>query len=109
MSSERRDDANGPWSDLTEELLGLTERIRSGYRKVADESGPSEAEVRQALRTLSEAWNQISGSVGEVIQDPEVRSHLRRSASHLADAVGATLAEFTASRPDPVTEDGEEE
>ncbi len=115
MSDEQTDPTSRPWDDLTEDLLGVTERLKAGYRRVADESGPTEEEIRDALRTLGAAWNQVAGSVGEVIRDEEVRTHLKRAASSLADAVGATLSEIVPRSAGPPArgatdqEEGEEE
>lgn len=96
--AESLDQETGPWSELTDDLLGLTDRLRATYRRAADESGPSEDQVRDALRTLAGAWNQLAGSVGTAIQDPEVKRHLKKAASSLVNAVGASLSEL---RPTP--------
>lgn len=69
----------------------LGRRLRDVYQAVADESGPSEGEIKDAFGTLMDAWNQVAGTVGNAIQDPEVRSHLKSAAGALAEAVGATL------------------
>lgn len=94
------DDPTSPWAELTDDLLGLTERLRGTYRQVADESGPTEEEVRDAFSTLAGAWNQIAGAVGVAIQDEDVRSHLKKAASSLANAIGASLAEFVPRTPE---------
>jgi len=103
--AESLDQETGPWSELTDDLLGLTDRLRTTYRRAADESGPSEDQVRDALRTLAGAWNQLAGSVGTAIQDPEVKRHLKKAASSLVNAVGASLSELT---PTPGEETDEE-
>ena len=98
---------DGPWSELTDDLVDLTERLRGTYRQVADESGPSEDEVKDAFTTLAGAWNQLAGAVGVAIADDEVRRHLKKAASSLVNAVGASLAEFIpASHPE---DDGAED
>ncbi|MGH8911570.1 MAG: hypothetical protein ACRDVD_03585, partial [Acidimicrobiia bacterium] len=71
------DATSGAWSDLTDDLLGLTDKLRTTYRHASEESGPSEDEVREAFRTIAGAWSQIASSVGTAIQDPEVKSHLK--------------------------------
>lgn len=91
---DRQDDTTAAWDDLTEDLVDLSERLRAAYQRVSDESGPSEEEIRHAFRTLGEAWRQVAPSVGEVIRDDEVKAHLKRAASSLADAVGASLSEL---------------
>lgn len=98
------DQETGPWSDLTDDLLGLTDKLRTTYRRAADESGPSEDEVRDALRTLAGAWNQLAGSVGTAIQDPEVKRHLKKAASSLVNAVGASLSELIPTPGDDTDE-----
>jgi len=102
---DRHDDTTAAWDDLTEDLVDLTERLRAAYRRASDESGPSEEEIRHAFRTLGEAWSQVAPSVGEVIRDEEVKAHLKRAASSLADAVGASISELI-PRSEPGT--GEE-
>ena len=49
-----------PWEELTDDVVRLAEKLKATYRQVADEEGPSEAEIRQALATLAGAWNQIA-------------------------------------------------
>lgn len=88
------DEASGPWSELTDDLLDLTDKLRGTYRRAADESGPSEDEVEEAFRTLGGAWNQLAGSVGAAISDPEVKRHLKKAATSLISAIGASLSEI---------------
>lgn len=102
------DATDGSWSELTDDLLGLTEKVRSTYREAARESGPSEDEIRAAFQTLVGAWSQIAGSVGAAISDPAVRQHLKRAANSLMTAVGATLSEVIPTT-DPAQDEDEEE
>lgn len=85
-----------PWGELTDDVVRLAEKLKATYRQIADEEGPSEAEIRQALATLAGAWNQVTRSVGLAMQDEAVRAHFRQAASSLAAAVGATFAEVAA-------------
>lgn len=82
------------WAELTDDLVALTERLRTAYREVADRSGPSEEEIRAALDTLAGAWRQVAGSVGAALGDEEVRAHLKAAAGSLVKAIGVTLAEL---------------
>lgn len=97
--SDPNDETSAAWSDLTDELLGLTERLRSTYRQAASESGPSEEEVRDAFRTIADAWKQLAGSVGAAIQDEDVKAHLKKAAGSLVNAVGASLSELRSQSP----------
>lgn len=96
-----------PWAEVTDDLLDLTSRIRETYRSVADESGPSEDEVRDAFRTLAGAWNQMAESVGAAIQDEDVRSHLKKAGSSLLKAIEATVSEIAGKESDQRATDEE--
>lgn len=102
MENERQTGTAGSWSELTDDVVELTERLRGTYRRVADETGPSEEEIKQALRTLAGAWTPIAGAVGTAFQDEETKAHLKNAAKSLARAVGATLSEVV---PTPSAED----
>lgn len=69
----------------------LGDRLKETYRKVADGKGPSEEEIRQALATLSGAWDQMASSLSVVFQDPGLRQHLKETAMTLAEALGDTI------------------
>jgi hypothetical protein len=90
-----------PWGDLTDDVVRLTEKLKSAYRRLADEEGPSEAEIRQALATLAGAWSQIARSVGAALEDDEVRTSFRQAASSLATAVGYSFSELVDHDPEP--------
>lgn len=109
MADDHSRSSDGAWSDLTDDLLGLTERLRSTYRRAAAEDGPSEEDVRAAFHTLAGAWNQMAGSVATAIQDPEVRGHLKKAASSLVAAVSATLSEFSPAGETPDAPDEPDE
>lgn len=98
MQADELNDPGQPWSELTDDIIGLAERVKATYRRVADETGPSEDEIRQAFSTLAGAWNQMAGSVGAAFQDEDVRHHLRKAGSSLLDAIGATLSEALPDR-----------
>jgi hypothetical protein len=105
---DRNDRGDESWTELTDELLALTNKLRTTYRRVADESGPTEEEIRRALGTLAGAWSQLAGSVSEAVADPEVRAHLRRAGGSFVSAVTAGLGEL-ASRPESNRDQAEEE
>lgn len=84
----------GAWNELTDELVRLTEKLRATYHEVANGKGPSEEEIREALRTLGAAWNQLAGSIGVALQDEEVRAQMKRAGSSLVAAVATSLSEW---------------
>lgn len=95
------DEPGDPWNSFHDELGGLGDRLKSTYRTVASEGGPSEEEIREAFSTLMGAWNQVAGSVSTALQDPEVREKLKDAASSFAAAMGNTLSELGAELREP--------
>jgi hypothetical protein len=105
------DPNHDPWDEVTNRFGELGHRLKSTYRKVADEQGPTEDEIKGAFSTLAGAWDQIAGSVSEILRDPETRDGLKRAAGSLASALGSTLSdlssEFGAERANPAASEEE--
>lgn len=80
---------------MTNRFGELGDRLKSTYRKVADEQGPSEDEIKGAFATLAGAWDQIAESVSDILRDPETRDGLKRAAGSLASALGSTLSDLS--------------
>ena len=89
------DPTDDPWDEVTNRFGELGDRLRSTYRKAADEQGPTEAEIKGAFSTLAGAWDQIAGSVSEILRDPETRDGIKRAAGSLASALGSTLSDLS--------------
>ncbi len=89
-----------PWDRVSGEFGELRHRLKETYRKAADESGPSEDEVRDAFETLSGAWGRVASSVTAALKDPEVRDRLKQAASSFASAMGTTMKDLSAELGD---------
>lgn len=83
-----------PWTAFHDEFGELGRKIRETYRRVSDEDGPDEDEIRDAFGTLAGAWDQVAGSVSAALQDPEVRQRVKDAASAFATAVGRTISDL---------------
>jgi hypothetical protein len=90
-TSERRTD---PWSNVSSEFSSLADHLRRVYDQVASEEGPTEAEIKKALVTLADAWNQIGAALSTALDDPETRARLRRAAGAFASALGAAITDL---------------
>lgn len=100
-----------PWDEVTQQFGELGHRLKATYRKVADDQGPTEDEIKGAFSTLAGAWDQIAGSVSDILRDQEARDGLKRAASSLASALGSTLSDLSSefgTEPD-VSRTSEEE
>lgn len=89
------DSQDDPWNEVTSTFGELGNRLKSTYRKVSDEQGPSEDEIKGAFATLAGAWDQIAESVSDILRDPETRDGLKRAAGSLASALGSTLTDLS--------------
>lgn len=81
-----------PWTTFQEEWTELGDQLKDTYRRVANEDGPTEEEIKEALGTLAGAWNQVAGSVSAALDDPEVRQRIKDAGSAFATAVGRTIS-----------------
>lgn len=103
-----------PWTTFQEEWNGLGDQLKDTYRRVANDDGPTEEEIKEALGTLVGAWNQVAGSVSAALEDPEVRQRIKDAGSAFATAVGRTISELgdelrDAEQWEPTTPGGQEE
>jgi hypothetical protein len=101
-----------PWERLGHQISSLGEKLKTRYRSEAGASGPSEEEVREALRTLGGAWDRVTSALSAAARDEEVRKAARQAATSFAEAIEAALSEIPAHlRPDqsePESRSGEE-
>jgi hypothetical protein len=88
------DPPDDPWDSVSANFATLGDRLKSTDRKVADDGGPGEEEIRSAFATLIGAWDQVAGSVSDALRDPETRQQLKNAASSFAIAVGSTLSDL---------------
>ena len=95
--------ATDPWTTFQREWAELGDQLKDTYRKVANEDGPTEAEIKEAFGTLAGAWSQVAGSVSEALQDPEVKQRLKDAGSAFAAAVGRTITDLGAELRDSDT------
>ena len=79
---------------MSERFAELGHRLKSTYRRVADDSGPSEDEIRGAFAVLAGAWDQVAESLSDALRDPDTRSELKAAAGSLAGALGSTLSQL---------------
>lgn len=98
-----------PWTDVNSKFAALGGRLKSTYRKVADDGGPGEDEIRDAFATLIKAWDQVAESASYALRDPGTREQLKKAAISLATALGSTIADLGAEFAPKSTRDGSEE
>lgn len=81
------------------DLTSLLDDLRSGYRRIAGEDGPSEQEVIEALRTLQKAATRVFDAVVESGKDQAVREHLVNAVGWLGSAATTFATELASSMP----------
>lgn len=68
--------------------------MKDRYRDVVGETGPSENEVKDAMRTLGTAAQALFDSLGSAMRDPDVRTQMKDAAAEFASAVGQTFSDL---------------
>ena len=81
---------------MTTDFGEIGQRLRDTYRKIADDKGPSEDEIKQAFATLAGAWDQVAESVTTALSDPDLREQIKDAAGSFASAVGSTITDLGA-------------
>lgn len=80
------DDTKSAWDEVGKEFAKLGEMISERY-KAAGDGEAAKVACRRAADELDRAFT----SLGEALNDPEVREHLRESGDKLGDALKATF------------------
>jgi hypothetical protein len=83
-----------PWDRLADQFATLGEKLKSRYREVAGNEGPTDEELKAALRTLGGAWDRVTDAVTAAMKDEEVRRSVKQTANSLAEAIGAAFNEI---------------
>jgi hypothetical protein len=87
-------DTDDAWKHMAAGWSDIGNRLRTRYHDVVGDDGPSEAEVRHALRTLGTAAQAVVDSLGSAIRDPEIRSQVKEAAADFASVVGQTFSDL---------------
>jgi hypothetical protein len=88
------DSGHDPWEAVSGEFAELKSRLADTYRRVSNDHGPTEDEIRDAFSTLAGAWDQIAESVTTALRDPDVQEKLKDAAGSFATALGTTMTEL---------------
>ena len=94
-SDPTTDDERDHWQSVTTDFGEIGQRLRDTYRKIADDRGPTEDEIKQAFATLAGAWDQVSESVTTALSDPALRQQIKDAAGSFASAVGSTITDLS--------------
>ena len=104
----KTEDERDPWESVTSDFSDISHRLRDTYRKIADDRGPSEDEIKEAFATLVGAWDQVAESVTTALSDPELRQQIKDAAGSFASAVGSTITDLGAELRKEPGQDEEE-
>lgn len=85
------------WNDVGEQLKKLGFMFKTHYQEYEGEDFTevvSDAEVKDALRTLGESVKAAFATVGDAFADAEIRDEARQTAGSFFDALGATFSDL---------------
>jgi len=68
--------------------------LKETYQRSFADEGPDQTEIKAALRTLGNAWENVAQAVGAAARDEEVRAKMKSAATGFFEAVGAAFSEL---------------
>lgn len=101
------DQSDRAWNNVGEQLMTLGMMVKSHYQAYEGEDFTevvSDAEVKDAIRTLGESVKAAFSTVGDAVADAEIRDEARQTAGSFFNALGVTFSELGAdisSGPEP--------
>jgi hypothetical protein len=102
-------DGVDPWDRLADQFAALRRKLRDTYRQSAGSEGPSEEDIREALRTLGGAWDRLAEAIEVAVRDEQVRAGIKQAATGFVEAVGSAFSELGAEmRRGSPSEDGDD-
>ncbi len=97
---------------MAERWSSVGDKLKDRYAEMVGDQGPTEDQVKEALRTLGTAVQAVVESVGAALRDPETRTQVKDAAAGFASAMGQTfndLGEEIRKAPEPAPEESDEE
>jgi hypothetical protein len=87
-------DTDEAWQQVSKSWVDIGDRLKDRYREVVGDAGPSEDQVRDALKTLGTAMQAVFDSLGSAMRDPDVRTQMKEATAGFASAVGQTFSDL---------------
>ena len=95
-------DTNQAWQEVGERFTALGRKFKQHYEDRGAEGVGGEAvdtteepsDVKKALDTIGDGLERVFGSVGDSLQDDEVKAQARSAFSSLLDALGETFSDL---------------
>ena len=100
------------WQNVGEKFTELGRKFREHYEargetveapqeevleeEILDEETPEEesSDLKQAMETIGDGLERVFGSIGDSLQDDDVKDQARSAFSSLLDAIGETFSEL---------------
>jgi hypothetical protein len=79
---------------VAERWSSVGDKLKDRYNEMVGDQGPSEDQVKEALKTLGTAVQAVVESVGAAMRDPETRTQVKDAAAGFASAVGQTFSDL---------------
>lgn len=95
-------DTDQAWQEVGEKFTALGRKFKQHYEDRGEGTEPTEgdvtagapADVKKAVDNVGDSLERVFGSIGDSLQDEEVKSQARSAFSSLVDALGATFSEI---------------
>lgn len=84
-------DAKQRWDDVGERFSSLGRRFKERLDEERSSEAQDDEELKDALRRLGDAVDDVLTSVGRTVRDPKVQDDMRSAGRSLGDALAATF------------------
>lgn len=95
-------DTDQAWQEVGEKFTALGRKFKQHYEDRGEGTEPTEgevtagapADVKKAMDNVGDSLERVFGSIGDALQDEDVKNQTRSAFSSLVDALGATFSEL---------------
>jgi hypothetical protein len=95
-------DSKQAWMKVGLQFAAAGDKLKSHAKQAAsdvkrggaDDDGPDQAAVVEALNTLGKAVNQAATSLSGAVKDPEVRDNLTQALNSMGEAMNVTFGDL---------------
>ena len=95
-------DTEQAWQEVGDKFTALGRKFKQHYEDRGEGTEPTEgdvtagapADMKKAMDNVGDSLERVFGSIGDSLQDDEVKDQARSAFSSLVDALGATFSDI---------------
>lgn len=95
-------DTDQAWREVGQKFTALGEKFKQHYEERGEGTEPTEGDVtagappdmKRAMDNVGDSLERVFGTIGDSLQDEQVKTQARSAFNSLVDALGATFSEL---------------